>query len=199
MKITLNLANPPSFRERYGLTLAVPTALAGLLIVALLGLKAGRDYREYGVVQKDLQLQQVRQIQVADQLKELQGAFRQPKTQGMLREAQFVNTLINRKRLSLAELTLKLAELLPPEVRLSSLTLLRSDTDSDLRFQVSGKSAEALEEFLKNLVDDPDFQDSSVASEGFEKEGPGAGEVTIVCQTRYVGVQNDETEKKGSE
>ena len=65
--------------------------------------------------------------------------------------------------------------------------LVRSGNESDLRFQVAGKNEQALLLFMKNLQDSPQFADPSFTSEGFEQQGPGAGEITIICQTRYLG------------
>jgi Tfp pilus assembly protein PilN len=196
MKITLNLANAPSFRDRYGLTLAVPALLIGLAVIALLGRYAGREYREYVALEKERQSLEHRRAELANRARDLQNALRQPAAQGTLRDVGFVNTLIDKKRLSLADLTLRLAALLPPEVRLSSLNLVRSGNDSDLRFQLAGKSEQALLTFIKNLQDSPDFADTSFTSEGFEQQGPSAGEITIVCQTRYIGKQ-EKMERKG--
>jgi Tfp pilus assembly protein PilN len=192
MKITLNLASPPSFRDRYALKLAVPALLAGLVVVAVLGRSAAKNYREQGNLARDLSRLQVRRLELADRERDLQDMLRQPGAQRTLREAEFVNTLIDEKRLSLADITLKVAALLPPEVRLSNLTILRSGNDSDLRFQVAGKSEEALEGFLQNLRDSADFADPTVTTLGYEQQGAGAGEVTIVCQTRYLGLDGFE-------
>ena len=189
MKIRFNLANPPSFRDRYAFILAVPALSIGLLVIALFGRYASKEYSEYAELGKALQQLQSRRAELADRARDLQNALRQPEAQGTLREAQFVNTLIERKRLSLADLTLQLAALLPTEVRLSNLMLVRAGNESDLRFQVAGKSEEALLSFMKNLQDSPEFADPSFTSEGFEQQGPGAGEITIICQTRYLGMR----------
>ena len=159
MKIRFNLANPPSFRDRYAFILAVPALLIGLLVIALLGRYASKEYSEHAELGKALQRLQSRRAELADRARDLQNALRQPEAQGTLREAQLVNTLIERKRLSLADLTLQLAALLPTEVRLSNLMLVRVGNESDLRFQVAGKSEEALLSFMKNLQDSPEFAD----------------------------------------
>ena len=46
MKITVNLATPPTFRERYGLVLGVPVLVFGVLLAALLGHYVRKNYRE---------------------------------------------------------------------------------------------------------------------------------------------------------
>lgn len=189
MKITLNLANPPNLHERYGLKLAVPAFFGGVLLAGLLGPYLARDYREYAELRRDVRRLETRRAELAERTRDLQASLRQPRAQGTLREVEFVNALINRKRLSLSDLTMKLAALLPPEVRLSNLIMLRAGNDSDLRFQLSGKSEEALEAFMKNLHDSPDFADPTFTSEGSEQEGPGAGTITIVCQTHYIGLR----------
>jgi len=193
MKITLNLASPPGFRERYGLPLGIPILVLGILVAGLLGHYAARAYREKNELARSIQSVQVRNAQLTDETRKLQAQLRQPGALGTLHEVEFVNTLISRKRLSLAELTAKIAALLPPDVRLANLVMLRSGNQSELRFQLAGRSEAALEAFMKNLQDSPDFADPTFTAEGTtESTGPqhsGPEETTLVCQTRYIALE----------
>src|SRR5690242_1087304 len=185
MKITLNLAKAPTFRDRYAFTLAVPTLIAGLIVIAWFGRSAGKEYTEHSELQRAIGKLEVRRDQLAEQARELQSALGQPRALGTLRETEFVNALIERKRLSLADLTMHLAAVLPPDVRLSNLVLNRSGNGTDLRFQVAGKNEQALLSFIKNLQDSSEFSDPSFTAMAVEQQGPNAGEITIGCQTRF--------------
>src|SRR5262249_10537703 len=140
-----------------------------------------------------IQKLQARRMELTDQTLNLQAQLRQPGAQGTLRQMEFVNTLIGRKKLSLAELTTKIAALLPPDVRLANLVMLRSGNQSELRFQLAGRNEAALEAFMKNLQDSPDFADPTFTSESkTESSGPqgsGPEETTLACQTRYIALE----------
>ena|SRR5207248_242335 len=197
MKITVNLATPPTFRERYGLVLGVPVLVFAILLAALLGHYARKNYREKVELARSLEKLQGRRADLADETRKLQSALRQPDTQGTLHEVEFVNTLIGRKRLSLSDLTTKIAALLPPDVRLANLVMLRSGNQSELRFQVAGRSEAALEEFMDNLKDSPDFADPTFTAVGSEQPGSEAEETTLVCQTRYIALDKTGLADKG--
>ena len=64
MKIRFNLANPPSFRDRYAFILAVPALLIGLLVIALLGRYASKEYSEHAELGKALQQLQSRRAEL---------------------------------------------------------------------------------------------------------------------------------------
>jgi len=188
MKITVNLATPPTFRERYGLVLGVPVLVFAIPLAGLLGHYARKNYREKVELARSLDKLQGRRAELADETRKLQSALRQPDIQGTLHEVEFVNTLIGRKRLSLSDLTTKIAALLPPDVRLANLVMLRSGNQSELRFQVAGRNEAALEEFMENLQDSPDFADPTFTAAGSEQQGSEAEETTLVCQTRYIAL-----------
>jgi Tfp pilus assembly protein PilN len=188
MKITVNLANAPTLRERYAFTLAVPGLILGLLVIVLLGRYAAKAYTERGELARKLETLRVSEAALAEQARDSQAALNQPRARGTLREAQFVNSLIEGKKLSLADVTLQLTALLPPDVRVSSLAVVRSGNNSDLRFQIAGKNEEALLSFMKNLQDSTSFEDPSFTAETVEQQGATAGEITIGCQARFVGL-----------
>src|ERR1043166_7827785 len=108
MKITLNLASPPGFRERYGLVVGVPVLIVGILLAGVLGHYASKDYRERAQLARDVQTLEARGAQLTDETRKLQARLREPGAQSTLHEVEFVNTLIGRKRLSLADLTTKI-------------------------------------------------------------------------------------------
>jgi hypothetical protein len=68
--------------------------------------------------------------------------------------------------------------------------MLRSGNQSELRFQVAGRSEAALETFMENLNDSPDFADPIFTAAGSEQQGSGTEETTLACQTRYIALDN---------
>jgi hypothetical protein len=190
MKIRVNLAVRPTVHERFALAWSLPTALAALVVMVWLAHSALADLRDYRALEAQLVEAQRREGELSRRDVELRRGLDRPEFRATLREAQFVNSLIAKKQLSLSALAVRVADLLPPDARLSALALARSDNDSAVRFEVTGKSAEALETFLGNLANSPDFEDPVITSEGFEQQGSTAGEVTVTCTARYVGARD---------
>ena len=189
MKIKLNLAVAASARERFALTWSAPTALVGLAIAVWLMFSALAALRSTRGVEAKLVEAERREKELSQRELELRRSLERPEFRGTLGEAQFVNSLIETKRLFLSEVALKVADILPPEARLSALALARSENDSIVRFEVAGKNAQALESFLGNLADSPDFEDAVITSEGFQRQSSATGEVTVACSARYVGAR----------
>jgi hypothetical protein len=188
MKITLNLSTMPSVRERYALAWAVPTLLIGVAALVLLSVVGARNFREYRAVRRSVaELQQV-EAQVREQERTLRRNLEQPQLRDMYRQTQFVNALIGRKQFSVSELFEKVTPLLPADVRLSGLTLTHTGKDLEVRFAVVGSSEEAVEKFLANLEDSPDFADVAILNQGFAQEGAEHELVGISCSARYLSV-----------
>lgn len=186
MKISLNLAAVPSRHERYGLAWAMPLALLGTVALAFLSAFAVGNLREYRSVRKDISRLEERDRLLAQREDELRKVVNQPQFQAISREAQYVNSLIDAKKLSAADLTLKVSKLMPASVRLSELSLTSRD-EPMVRFSIVGRDEGAVETFLAALEDSPDFKDVAIMNQGFQTEGANEGPVTIICTARYVG------------
>lgn len=187
MKITLNLATPPSPHERYGLAWAIPTVVVALVGMGLLAFFARRNYRDYRAVHRSVLEMQQREAELRSRELSLRRELEQPQFREVYRQAQFVNALIDQRRFSLTELTQKVSNLLPGEVRLTSLVLPQGGKEPVVRFAVVGNSEEAIEAFLSNLEDASDFADVAVLNQGFAQESGTQGSVTVVCMARYLG------------
>jgi len=192
MKITLNLAVSPSFREQHSLTWSAPTALAALAVLIVLAHSTVRDLRAYRKAEQDLVKPQRQERELVEREAGLRRGLERPESRATLREAQLVNSLIEKKQVSVSALAIEVADLLPPEARLIGLAVVRSDNGSLVKFQVSGRNAQALETFGNNVLDSPDFADFVLGSVGFGSQGAGAGEVTVTCTARYVGTGKDD-------
>ncbi len=186
MKVTLNLAIPPSPRERYAFAWGIPAVFLALLVSAYLGLSTARSVRENREVQRERLKLQEREASLIKDEAEIRRDLDQPKSRKVLGTAQFFNALIDRKAFSLTEFAAKVTQLLPGSVRLTSLSLSQEGADRVARFVVAGSSEEAVENFLIHLEDSPDFKDVALLDQGVE-QGSAAGEqVAITCTARYV-------------
>jgi len=191
MRVTLNLSIAPSPRERYALAWAVPAVLVASAVLLFFVFSAVRNVRTSRSVHRSQAELQTRERQLRDRETALRRNLDQPQFRHVFREAEFVNGLIEERQFSLTELTVKVAKLLPPSVRLTGLALSRESGESILRFAVTGRNEEAVESFLSNLEDSPDFGDVTIRNQGLEEEGAGKGQVTLTCTARYLGWKGD--------
>ena len=189
MKISLNLAVAPSFRERYALAWSVPTVLVGLLVMAALVYSTITAFRSYRQAQAEVAGPVAENNRLVEREAELRRALDRPELRDKLMRAQSVNALIEKKQLSLSALAAKVGGLLPPDARLNALALTRSDDGAVVRFEVNTRDAQAVETFLGNLTSSPDFEDATTTSEGVVETGPTGGEITVACTARYVGAE----------
>ena len=186
MKVALNLSIRADSREGLTLLWAVPALLAGLAGLVVLSVYTTRAVREYRAVHKSYAELEERETLLRGQEMASRKDFDRPQYREVLREVQFVNGLIEKKRVSLTDIAFKLAKLLPEDARLNSLVLAPEGDDLIVRFSVTCRNEEAVDAFLNSLEDSPDFKDATVANMGFEEAGVGAGPVTIPCSARYL-------------
>jgi len=187
MRVSVNLATLSSPRERYALAWAAPLALAGTLGLLMLSYAAARNFLNFHNIQKQ-STSLIRQTQeLTGREAALRKALDEPQDRAVFRKLRFVNALIDKKQLSLTQITVSVSKLLPPTVRLASMALSRPKDEMEVRFLVVGKSEEALEAFLGNLEESPDFQDFAVSNQGFQHSENAGSNVSIVCTARYLG------------
>jgi len=186
MKVTLNLAIPPSARERYALLWAIPATLLGIAGLALIILFSLRSYRQYQVVHASVIIYQNRDNAVRAQEMALRRALEEPTNRRVLNDVQFINALIEAKQVSLTSLAADITELIPDDVRLSALAMQPDGHELALRFVITGKNAEAIERFLSNLEDSPHFKDVAIINEGLEETGTNTELENIACTAHYV-------------
>jgi Tfp pilus assembly protein PilN len=187
MKISVNLATISSPRERYALAWALPLAVAAAISLVMLSYSVARSYLDYRKIERQTAALLQQKQALTDRENALKKNLEQPRERAVFRKVQFVNGLIDEKQLSLTQITETVSKLLPPNVRLASMALTHAREETQVRFQVVGKSEEALEEFLGKLEDSSDFQDFSVSSQGFQRAETNAAGVSISCTARYVG------------
>jgi hypothetical protein len=187
MKISLNLAHVPSRRERYALACAVPLAVLGIAGLAVLTMLSVRNVREYRRVREDVGRLEATNHTLAQREEALRKDLDQPQSRTIFREAQFVNSLIDAKKFSAADLTRKVGQLMPATVRLSTFSLTLVKGEPRVEFSIEARDAKAVETFLTALEDSPDFQDVAITNQGFQTEGTEGEPVTVRCAAQYVG------------
>ena len=190
MKITLNLSSAPSPRERYALAWAVPVTLVALVGLGFLlnsSLTSWRDYRKYHAALAEVESQEarLRQRQIT-----LEQELSRPEFSAIYRDTQFINSLIERRQFSVAELTQKVTKLMPVSVHLVGLALSHQEKERVVRFTVAGDKQEAVETFLVNLEDFPGFQQVEILSQGVEQTEAGSTQVVLTCSAHYAGPEN---------
>ena len=193
MKVVLNLAIPPSARERYALYWAIPATLLGVTGLAFLLLFTVRSYREYKAVQKSVAEQQGRENTLRAQEMALRKQLEEPESRRLLDDVQFVDDLIEKKRVSLSSLATDITDLMPDEVRLTGLALVPEGQELAVRFVITGKSEEAVERFLSDLEDSPHFRDVAIVNQGFEQTGAASELENIACTAHYLPGESEAT------
>ncbi|HEY6293851.1 MAG TPA: hypothetical protein VI455_20040 [Terriglobia bacterium] len=186
MKVELNLSLAQGFRQRHLLAWSLPLFLVSLVALFRMSISIRTNWIEYRSAHQAVEREEGRRNELAVLENGLKLRLDQPENQALLHEVQYVNYLIDQRRLSFSELALKVTGLLPPEVRLTGLGLPDAAGDPVVRFSVEGASEGPVETFLSNLEDSADFRDVTVTSQGFEEKGNGAP-VSIGCTARYVG------------
>ena len=202
MRITLNLSPLASARDRYALVWAVPATLMGLAALVLLGRASLREFRDYRAIQLHVTEVQVRSAELSNQEAAIRRKLEDPAYKKLLTNAQFVNKLIDARQLSLTELSARLAGLLPEDAHLTGLTLIPSrkpGDDNSVRLGITAKNEDAVETFINDLEDAPDFKDVSIINQGFQQEASQGQQVSLVCTARYLPGADLGAEKTSAE
>ena len=186
MRVALNLAIPPSARERYALLWAIPATLLGIAGLVLIILFSDRSYRQYKVVHASVVRYQDRDNELRAQEMALRRVLEEPASRRLLNDVQFINALIEAKQVSLTSLAADITELIPDDVRLSSLAMQPDGQGLAVHFVITGKNAEAIERFLSDLEDSPHFKDVAIINEGLEETGTNTELENIACTAHYV-------------
>jgi hypothetical protein len=186
MKISLNLASNPSFHERYALKWSVPTAGVAFVVLLLLAHSLWRSYDAYRAVRAQVDDDARQQVELQQKEERLKRYLEQPQYSGTFREVQFMNALIAEKKVSLPDLVAKATRLMPVDAKLVRLGYLETPNGPNVHFEITGRSEEAVETFLSNLEQSPDFADAGVTTQAIDKQSPDGG-VILSCHARYVG------------
>jgi hypothetical protein len=200
MKINLNLAVYQPTHERYALGWTVPVACGALVTLVYLGGSALRTIRAYQKVHRSVAECQAQMGLLRDRQQAAVRRLQQPQFQGVLREAGYVNSLIDRRQLSVTELIAKLNRLMPADVRLTTLSLSEGSEGPLVRMTIEGSHQEKVIAFVQNLEESSDFSDPAITSEDPGSQGGGApgpqggapseASARVICTALYSGWQD---------
>jgi len=202
MKITLNLSPAASARDRFALAWAVPATVVGLAALVVLGRSSLNEYREYLGIQHQFTEVQMHAEELRNQEVAIRKKLEDPAYRKLLLQAQFVNKLIDQRELSLTELSARLAGLLPEDAHLTGLALTSPRKPGDdyvVRMGITAKSEDAIDTFLNDLEDAPDFKDVSITNQGFQEESSQGQQVNLICTARYLPGAEEELEARSQE
>jgi hypothetical protein len=189
MKITLNLSPPASAHERYALVWAIPATILGFTALIFLGRASLQQYRDYRSIERQVAEVETRVDDLRRQEADLRRKLDDPASRDLLHHAQFVNSLITRREFSLANLSARIAGLLPEDARLTGLALAapkKPGEDYVVRMGINAKNEDVVETFLNDLEEAPDFKDVSILNQGFQEEAAQGGQIDITCTARYL-------------
>jgi hypothetical protein len=197
MRVNINLAVHQSAHERYAFYWAPPVTLVALVALAYLSRSAARNFGEYRRVQGSVTECQAQQSLLREREQQALRRLQQPQFQGILRKARYINSLIDRRQLSVTSLTAKLTRLLPADVRVTTLTLSEGSDGPVVRMTIESSGQEKIIAFFQKVEESPDFSDPVISSEDPGQQGAGgapAGVTRMVCTASYKGWQSAETE-----
>jgi hypothetical protein len=202
MKITLNLSPRSSARDRYALGWGIPATLVGVAALVLLSRASLREYREYRASETQLAQIQGRADDLTRQEADIRRKLDDPASRDLRTRARFLNELIDERRVSLADVSSRLAGLLPGDARLSSLTFASprdSTGDYSVRMGITAKGEEAIETYMNDLEDSPDFKDISIENQTIKEDPSQGSQINVVCNAHYLPGAEVQLEAKDKE
>ncbi len=120
----------------------------------------------------------------------------------LLHRVNFVNQLIDERQLSLSEVSARIAGLLPEDAALNGLQLVSSKKageDYEIRMGITARNEDAIETFINDLEDAPDFRDVTIINQGFEEQSSQPDQVNVLCSARYLPGTDLSTEDSSEE
>lgn len=187
MKISLNLAKPLGWRERYGLVVGTLALAIGIGVLATLARSTMADFREEQAVEQPITQAQKRLAGLQEKVSALDQYLAQPQFHRLAEETSYLNGLIQGKEFSIVRLTARVSQLLPPDVRVDGLAFSPASTNPMIQVSVEAKSERAFEAFLSNLEGAKDFSDVVVTNQGFGDSTTNSKTIQATCAALYHG------------
>ena len=128
MKLNLNLATRRYARRQDSLLTVFLGLAAGVVGLISIFVSLGLNLSEVRKISRAIDPLRDEQVTLAERAKILKTSFNQPASKAALRRTQFANTLIEHKSFSMVNLIVVLENMMPAQVRLSSISL---EPDSD--------------------------------------------------------------------
>ncbi|MGH9352641.1 MAG: hypothetical protein ACRD2G_10850 [Terriglobia bacterium] len=187
MKVRVNLAQPEKWRERTVYVWAPILILGGSVLLVYLIFASARQFAEYRKVDRAVVRYEAEVHETKTKGIHLTAVLRQPQTLKLYAQINFLNSLIEQKKLSLSGLTLKVAKFLPSQVRITGLALAETTKGPVIEISVEGAVNQVTGAFLNNLEASPDFEGVTVLDQSFGAENQPGNLVSLTCSARYIG------------
>lgn len=185
MKISLNLANPLGWHERYGLAAGTLALVLSLGVLVILARSAVSNFRKDRAVEQPVLQVQKRLSRVQKKVSALHQYLAQPQLHRLAEETSYLNGLIRRKQFSIEELIARVSRLLPPNVRVDGLTYSPASQKPVIHISIEAKNERAFEGFLSNLEGASGFSDVVVADQSFGGSTANSSTILATCTAIY--------------
>lgn len=187
MKIRVNLARPEKFAERAVFLWAPPLALIGAALLVFLIFSSARSFIEYRKADRAVIRYQAEVGEIQAQRARVDALLHRPDTLKLYSQINFLNSLIEQKKLSLSGLTLDVAKLLPEQARITGLGLAETARGPVVQISVEGSADVVTGAFLSNLEASPEFDGVTVIDQSFGADNQPSNDVLLTCSARYIG------------
>lgn len=187
MNIRVNLAERESRTERTVYLWASVGVLLGAALLIHFFFVAGRQVKEYEKVHRAVLQYQAESREFETKENSLRAVLRQPATLKLYSQINFLNSLIEERKVSLSGLTLEVSKLLPDQVRITGLSLADAAGGPVVEISVEGSVRQVTGVFLNNLEASPDFDAVTVLDQAFETQSEPGNLVSLTCSARYIG------------
>ncbi len=187
MRNRINLATSPFVNYRPFALGAGLLALVTVAVTVFVGVESVRAWQERRATQARVRELQSERARLLAEQQRLEAELQDPATQKVLRRTRFFNDLIRQKNLSWTQLFFDLAEGLPRQVRILSLSpSLREDGRLQVELRVGGASPPAVIEFLRALEEGEKFAQVELHSQNYRG---GRGRDAMTAQVSVVYLQ----------
>ncbi|MGH9401228.1 MAG: PilN domain-containing protein [Terriglobia bacterium] len=187
MKVRVNLAQPEKWRERTVYLWAPVLVLVGVVLLVHLISVSARQFVEYQKVHRSVLRYEAEVHETQAKEIRLKAVLHQPGTLKLYGQINFLNSLIEQKKVSLSGLTIEVARLLPGQVRITGLSLADTAKGPVIQISVEGAVNQVTGVFLSNLEASPDFEGVTVLDQSFGTENQPGNLVSLTCSARYIG------------
>ena len=187
MKLNVNLATHPQVARQDPLPLVAVGLALGTLALAFLLIRLVQVNHEIDKIEGSLFELRAKQADLVRKERKLEGRFEQPSSRITIEESKIINSLIQRKRISVVELVEMLEAALPQKVRLTSVSVSLKEAEPLVRVVALARRERDLLRFLSRLESSEYFRDVLPKTESSTSTETPNKNVSINLTVRYVG------------
>ena len=187
MKLNVNLATHPQVARQDPLPLVAVGLFLGTLALAFLLISLVRVNGKIDQIEGSLSELRAEQADLVRKERNLEGHFEQPSSRITIEESKIINSLIQRKRISVVELAETLEATLPQKVRLTSVSVRLEEAEPLVHGVALARRERDLLRFLTRLESSEYFRDVLPRTESSTSPETPNEYVSINLTVRYVG------------